>query len=125
MFDIDYFKNVNDTYGHDAGDAVLSAFASIIKKEARTVDIIGRFGGEEFLGILSETDTKGSVIFAEKVRKHVQKARFMYKGTRIPLTVSIGVCERKMAPSLEQTIKCADERLYKAKKGGRNQVVYK
>ena len=125
MFDIDHFKNVNDTYGHDAGDAVLSAFASIIKKEARTVDIIGRFGGEEFMGILSETDTKGSVIFAEKVRKHVQKARFMYKGTRIPITVSIGVCERKTAPSLEQTIKCADERLYKAKKGGRNQVVYK
>jgi diguanylate cyclase (GGDEF)-like protein len=125
MFDLDHFKAVNDNYGHDAGDAVLSAFAKILKKECRTVDIIGRFGGEEFLAILSETDTKGGVIFAEKVRKHVKKARFIYKGDRINVTVSSGVSERSKNPSLESTIKSADKYLYKAKSTGRDKVMYK
>lgn len=125
MLDIDHFKSVNDNFGHDAGDAVLSAFAQILKKEARTDDVVGRFGGEEFMAILSETDTKGGAMFAEKVRKHVQKARFMYKGTRIEVTVSSGVSERENQTSLEQVIKSADDRLYKAKENGRNQVVYK
>jgi diguanylate cyclase (GGDEF)-like protein len=125
MLDIDHFKLVNDKYGHDAGDLVLSAFAKIIKKEARSVDIIGRFGGEEFMAILSETDANGGVIFAQKVRKHVQKAKFMYKGERIEVTVSAGLSERKRHSSQESTAKNADENLYKAKKGGRNQVAYK
>ena len=125
MFDLDHFKNVNDNYGHDAGDAVLSAFAKIIKQEARSVDVIGRFGGEEFMALLSETDTKGGVIFSEKVRKHVQKARFMYKGERIAVTVSCGVSERAKHISLQAAINSADEYLYKAKNDGRNQVAYK
>jgi len=125
MFDLDHFKAVNDNYGHDAGDAVLSAFAKIIKKEARSVDIIGRFGGEEFMALLSETDTKGGVIFSEKVRNHVQKARFMYKGERIAVTVSCGVSERAKHISLQAAINSADEYLYKAKNDGRNQVAYK
>lgn len=125
MFDLDHFKAVNDNYGHEAGDAVLGAFAKILKKEARSVDIVGRFGGEEFMAILSETDTKGGAIFAEKVRKHVEKARFMYKGKRIEVTVSSGVSERKLHSSLSGVINSADEYLYKAKKDGRNQVAYK
>ena len=125
MFDLDHFKNVNDNYGHDAGDAVLSAFAQILKKEARSVDIVGRFGGEEFMALLSATDSKGGAIFAEKVRKHVQEARFMYKGKRIFVTVSCGVSERKMHTSLKNVINSADEYLYKAKHDGRNQVAYK
>ncbi|MCW8837912.1 MAG: diguanylate cyclase [Thiovulaceae bacterium] len=125
MLDIDHFKSVNDNYGHDAGDAVLYAFAKIIKNEARTVDIIGRFGGEEFMALLSETDAKGGVIFAEKVRKHVQKAKFMYKGKRIEVTVSAGVSERERHSSLDNAVKYADDNLYKAKNNGRNQVVYK
>jgi len=125
MFDLDHFKNVNDTYGHDAGDAVLGAFAKILKKEARSVDVVGRFGGEEFLALLGDTDTEGGVTFAQKVRKHVQKARFMYKGKRITLTVSCGVSERAKHTSLQHVINSADEYLYKAKKDGRNQVAYK
>jgi diguanylate cyclase (GGDEF)-like protein len=125
MLDIDHFKAVNDNYGHDAGDAVLGAFAKILKEEARSVDIVGRFGGEEFMVILSETDTNGGVIFAQKVRKHVQKARFMYKGERIEVTVSCGVSERKVHTSLRSVVNSADEYLYKAKKDGRNQVAYK
>ncbi len=125
MLDIDHFKAVNDTYGHDAGDLVLTAFAKILKKEAREVDIIGRFGGEEFMAILSETDLRGAVVFAEKVRKHIQKAKFMYKHERIEVTVSSGVAERKRNSSLDTTIKTADKNLYKAKNNGRNKVVYK
>ena len=125
MFDLDHFKLVNDTFGHDAGDAVLSAFAKILKKEARSVDVVGRFGGEEFMALLSETDTKGGVVFAEKVRKHVQKARFMYKGERIAITVSAGVSERKKHISLKAVVNSSDEYLYKAKNEGRNQVANK
>lgn len=125
FFDLDYFKSVNDDYGHDAGDAVLAAFAKILKKEARTDDIVGRFGGEEFMAILIETDSKGGAVFAEKIREKVQKAKFMYKGKRIEVTVSCGVSERQKHASLQSTIKDADECLYKAKKDGRNRVVYK
>jgi len=125
MFDLDKFKKVNDTYGHEAGDAVLSAFGKILKKEARSVDIVGRFGGEEFLALLSDTDTKGGAVFAQKVRKHVEKAKFMYKRKRIHVTVSAGVSERAKHISLQATINSADEYLYIAKKNGRNRVEYK
>ena len=125
MFDIDFFKKVNDTYGHDAGDAVLAAFAKILKKEARFVDIVGRFGGEEFMALLSETDAKGGSVFADKVRKKVEKSRFMYKGNRISVTVSAGISERVKHSSLQNVINSADEYLYKAKQNGRNMVVYK
>jgi len=125
MFDLDHFKNVNDTYGHEAGDAVLAAFAKILKKEARSVDIVGRFGGEEFLALLSGTDTQGGVTFAKKVLAHVQKARFMYKKQRISVTSSAGVSERAKHVSLQATINSADEYLYIAKKNGRNRVEYK
>ena len=125
LFDIDHFKQVNDTFGHEAGDAVLAAFAQILKKDCRTVDIVGRFGGEEFLAILSETDTEGGVVFAQKVREHVAKARFMYKGKRIEVTVSSGISERKSHVSLQATLNSADEYLYKAKREGRNRVEFK
>jgi diguanylate cyclase (GGDEF)-like protein len=125
MFDLDHFKLINDKYGHDAGDAVLSAFANILKNEARTVDVVGRFGGEEFIAILSETGSEGGAIFAEKVRKKVQKARFMYKNQKIDLTLSCGVSERSTHTSMQNTITSADEFLYKAKETGRNKVVNK
>ena len=125
FFDLDHFKSINDTYGHDAGDAVLAAFASILKHEARSVDIVGRFGGEEFVAILGETDTKGGVLFAEKLREKVKKARFMYKDERISLTVSCGVSDRKSSVSLNSLMKSADEFVYKAKKNGRDRVEYK
>lgn len=122
MFDLDKFKSVNDIFGHEAGDAVLMAFAKILKKECRTVDIVGRYGGEEFIAILSETDTAGGVKFAEKVRKPVEKARFMYQGKRISVTVSVGVAERANHVSLSATTNSADEYLYVAKTNGRNRV---
>ena len=125
MFDLDHFKKVNDTYGHEAGDAVLAAFGKILKKEARSVDVVGRFGGEEFLALLSDTSVEGGVTFAKKVLKHVQNARFMYQKQRIKVTSSAGVSERAHHISLEATINSADEYLYLAKKNGRNRVEYK
>lgn len=122
FFDLDHFKSVNDTYGHDAGDAVLVAFAKILKNEARTVDIIGRFGGEEFIAILGETDLDGGVVFAQKVRNKIKNTRLMYKDNRIDVTVSCGVSERRTHFSLANLIKSADEALYKAKREGRDRV---
>ncbi len=122
MFDLDHFKNVNDDYGHEAGDVVLTAFANILKKECRTVDVVGRYGGEEFMALLSQTDLNGGVVFAEKVRKHLEEAKFLFQGKRIAVTVSAGVSERAKFPSQKATINSADEYLYLAKKNGRNRV---
>ena len=125
MFDLDHFKAVNDSYGHEAGDAVLYAFAKILKKEARSIDIVGRYGGEEFIALLGATDTVGGVKFAQKVREHVQRARFIYRGERIEITVSAGVSDRAKHSSLQFLINAADEYLYKAKNDGRNRVASK
>lgn len=122
MLDLDHFKMVNDTYGHDAGDAVLLAFSKILKEEARTSDIVGRYGGEEFLAILGDTELPGAKVFCEKVRNHVEQAHFMYQGQRISVSVSIGVAQRSDYPSLKALVNGADERLYDAKRKGRNRV---
>lgn len=122
MLDLDHFKSVNDTYGHEAGDAVLIAFSKILKLEARTSDTVGRFGGEEFLAILGDTDLNGAKVFCEKVRAHVEQAHFMYQGQRIAVSVSIGVAQRSDFPSLKALVNGADERLYDAKHKGRNRV---
>ncbi len=122
MFDIDHFKSVNDTYGHEAGDAVLAGFAKVLKNQCRDVDVVGRYGGEEFMALLSDTDKEGAYIFAEKVRDHVEKTRFIYKGERIDVTTSAGLAQRKDFPSEKATINNADQNLYAAKKNGRNRV---
>lgn len=123
FFDIDLFKAVNDTYGHDAGDVVLKGFAQIFKKIARNVDIVGRYGGEEFLAILSETDAEGARIFAEKVREKLEVSRFVHAGNKLQVTISGGVSFREDFPSVQSMLKSADEKLYKAKENGRNQIV--
>jgi len=122
FFDIDHFKNVNDTYGHDAGDVILKSVGLLLNRYSRDIDIVGRFGGEEFIIIAPETDKEGARVFAEKIRKIIAKTKFMYKKTRINITISAGVADRKETNSKEETLKLADERLYKAKRGGRNRV---
>jgi len=122
FFDIDHFKNINDTYGHDAGDVILKSLGLLFRRYARDVDLIGRFGGEEFVAILPNTDKQGAYAFAEKLRKIVEKAKFMYKNTRIHVTVSAGVASRNEVNSKEELLKLADERLYLAKRTGRNKV---
>ena len=122
FFDIDHFKNINDTYGHDAGDVILKSLGLIFRRYSRDVDTIGRFGGEEFVAILPNTDKEGAYKFAEKLREIISKTKFMYKKTRINVTVSAGVASRDEVNSSEELIKKADERLYLAKKNGRNRV---
>ncbi len=123
FFDIDHFKKVNDTYGHDAGDVVLKGFAKIFKEIARNVDTVGRYGGEEFLAILSETDHEGAKVFAEKVRKKLEVSRFIHAGNKLQVTISGGISFRENYPSVNAMLKAADENLYKAKNGGRNQII--
>ncbi len=124
MFDIDHFKQCNDTYGHRAGDYVLREIASLVHERARKVDVVARYGGEEFAVILPEIDLAGAASFAEKVRKMVEEHRFEFEGVEIPITISIGVAELDPAiANADDLIARADERLYKAKQGGRNRVV--
>ncbi len=122
FFDIDHFKNINDTYGHDAGDVILKSLGLLFRRYAREVDTIGRFGGEEFVAILPNTDKDGAYRFAEKLREIISKTKFLYKKTRIKVTVSAGVASRNEVNSKEELLKKADERLYLAKKSGRNRV---
>ncbi len=122
--DIDHFKMVNDTYGHDAGDIVLSALGKILKKFTREMDFVGRYGGEEFLMVLPNTHLQNAVEFANKIKDIIANFKFLYKNDRIDVKVSIGVSERKNNKSLEETIKKADEMLYKAKQNGRNRVCF-
>ncbi len=120
--DIDHFKTINDTYGHDAGDIVLSALGKILKKFTRDVDFVGRYGGEEFLVILPSIGIENAIEFAKKIKDIISNFKFMYKNERIDVKVSVGVSERKINKSLQETIKVADKMLYKAKKEGRNRV---
>ncbi len=122
FFDIDHFKNINDTYGHDAGDVILKSLGLLFRRYAREIDMIGRFGGEEFVAILPNTNKDGAYKFAEKLRQIISKTKFMYKNTRIKVTVSAGVASRDEVNSNNELLKKADERLYLAKKSGRNRV---
>jgi diguanylate cyclase (GGDEF)-like protein len=123
MFDIDHFKKINDTYGHLAGDQVLKVMASTIKSKIRREDLFARYGGEEFSIVLPEIDGYNAQQFAEKIRRIVEQTEFTFEGTRMEVTISMGVAtldaETSDAASL---IKKADERLYEAKKAGRNCV---
>jgi diguanylate cyclase (GGDEF)-like protein len=123
MFDLDHFKDVNDTHGHLAGDAVLKTLSLTVKSKIRTEDIFARYGGEEFAIILPEIDGHNAHQFAEKVRRIVENTEFRFEGTKIPVTISMGVSTLDPEdPTSEAIIKRADERLYEAKSAGRNCV---
>lgn len=124
MFDLDKFKTVNDTYGHQAGDFVLAETARILKSQSRRSDVLGRYGGEELLVLIFETSERGSALAAEKFRHAIQSNEYIFNGTRIPVTTSVGVTLIKsVEDSKESAVKRADECLYHAKENGRN-VVY-
>jgi diguanylate cyclase (GGDEF)-like protein len=125
MLDIDYFKNVNDSHGHSAGDMVLRTIAGTLQKSMRSFDVCGRYGGEEFIMVLPETEIQGGYILAERVRKNISKLSFPgSNGDVIKLTCSIGLATLDNNNyRVEQLIEAADEALYMAKNNGRNQVV--
>jgi two-component system cell cycle response regulator len=123
MFDIDFFKRINDQYGHLAGDHVLRELARIVQERIRREEVFARYGGEEFVILLPETPLPGAAALAESLRARVANHAFVFQGERIPVTVSIGTAllgeNDKVASDLIQR---ADEKLYEAKRGGRNRV---
>ncbi len=121
MIDIDFFKKVNDTYGHEAGDIVLKKLSETLKATLRKSDIIARFGGEEFVIFFSQTSPSGGYSASEHVRSAVEKMTVIVDEQQIPITVSIGVSGGQ-ASDLNLLIKQADEALYYSKQSGRNQV---
>lgn len=122
MIDIDFFKTINDTYGHLVGDDVLKYLTRHIENSLRESDIFARFGGEEFVVLLPETDLEEGLIVAEKIRLLFSENIYIENKVSIPFTVSIGVSQYKNEPLLEKVIQRADEALYKAKNNGRNKV---
>ena len=121
--DIDHFKAVNDTHGHDVGDAALRQFAEILRAFSRAADVACRFGGEEFLLIAPDTPLEGAVNLAERIRRAVEAKPLVAAGVSLRLTASVGVAEK--APhhaNIDQLIKSGDEALYQAKQNGRNRV---
>lgn len=123
MFDIDYFKRLNDTYGHAAGDKALQRFTTLCCNALRNVDIFGRWGGEEFVALLPETDIEGASIIAERLRKIVNDNVLIYNDQKINFTVSIGVAQYKDGETtIDVPLGRADSAVYDAKKTGRNRI---
>jgi diguanylate cyclase (GGDEF)-like protein len=123
LLDIDFFKRINDTYGHSAGDTVLREFAHTVQRLVRATDTFGRYGGEEFMLMLPETRAEDAMGLAERVRAAVEQLRCVEGGSEITLTVSIGVTEYHAGEVVGLTVGRADEALYLAKSTGRNRVV--
>lgn len=121
--DIDFFKKVNDTYGHNAGDAVLRHVAGIFRTNSRICDGVYRWGGEEFIVILPDTDMQGAADFAERLRTLVMASVCRFDDLDIKVTMSFGVTEIDPSKSIESNIEDADAKLYKAKESGRNIVI--
>jgi len=125
LMDLDHFKNVNDTYGHLAGDEVLAQLAQIIAPRIRKEECFSRYGGEEFCLVMPETELEGAAQFANTLREKVDEHLFLFENQVLPVTMSVGV-----SPFLDQMkrpedlIKSADDCLYRAKRSGRNKVVY-
>jgi diguanylate cyclase (GGDEF)-like protein/PAS domain S-box-containing protein len=123
MFDIDFFKQVNDTYGHDCGDEGLKMVAAAAQSVLRESDLLARYGGEEFVILVQNLDLYNLAKLAERILRKIESAEFVYEGTKIPMTVSAGVAVRKRQDQThEQIIKNADTALYQAKENGRNRV---
>lgn len=123
MLDIDYFKRVNDTYGHIMGDQVIRSLAAVLQRSVRSIDVVARLGGEEFAILLPSTDLSMAVVISERIRKNVAAEEIAVGNEIITYTVSIGAAmvEAGMT-STDELIAAADELLYAAKQGGRNQV---
>jgi diguanylate cyclase (GGDEF)-like protein len=126
LFDIDHFKKVNDTFGHPGGDAVLRAISGAILRVIRVEDVFARIGGEEFALLARGIDGKNGVLFAERLRRGIERLQIPWEGRAIPVTSSFGVAtvaEMPQPPEEDALVALADKRLYEAKTGGRNRVV--
>ncbi len=127
IFDIDRFKDVNDTYGHPAGDLVLKNLAALVENEARGYDVFARYGGDEFVFLMRGASLDAAVVLAERVRKAVESHKFEYDGETLKITISVGVSHWNGDDSISsgtELLKLVDAELYKAKNNGKNQVHY-
>lgn len=122
--DIDYFKRINDDFGHAAGDRVLQVLGKALPRHLRIVDFVARFGGEEFVVILPETDGNSAKIVAEKIRLAIEKIAFKFKDEAIEVTLSVGLTSYKEEDSIDSGFKRADKALYMAKEKGRNRAIF-
>lgn len=121
--DVDFFKNLNDTYGHDGGDLVLKMLTQNMRESVREMDSVARWGGEEFLLLLPETDGESGVKLAERIRQKIATHAIRYNDSELKVTMSFGVSCFKKGDSIDETIKRADNALYEGKRLGRNRVV--
>ncbi|HVO30740.1 MAG TPA: diguanylate cyclase, partial [bacterium] len=125
ILDIDHFKSVNDTWGHPEGDRVLVEVARTLSSNVRKVDLLARFGGEEFVVLLPSTDFKGAKFVGEKLRSEIEKSVHVGGADRRPITISVGLAHVPTTPGVtsgEQLMQRADEALYRAKQTGRNRL---
>lgn len=123
MIDIDYFKKINDTYGHHCGDEVLKGLASILRTNLRASDALIRMGGEEFVILLPETILEECKHIAERLHNEVKQTKIIYENKEISLTISVGVAQYNKEP-INKFVEKADSALYQAKQTGRNRIVY-
>jgi diguanylate cyclase (GGDEF)-like protein len=122
MLDIDHFKKINDSYGHGVGDSMLKAVAASIKRQLRNVDMVFRYGGEEFLILLSNTSRESAAMVGERLRYAVQAEDYLAEGNAIELTVSLGCSTLLAGESADSLLRRADSALYVAKREGRNRL---
>ena len=123
LLDIDHFKKINDTYGHDAGDKALVHLTNVIKEILRPVDIVARFGGEEFLIILPDTSADDGMSIMTRLQRDLTKRFFLHDNTKLLITFSAGVAQRIGSETSDAMIARADHALYRAKQAGRNRVL--
>ncbi len=129
MLDVDYFKKVNDTYGHSAGDCVLKSVSNVIQKEIREYDIACRWGGEEFFIILPQTTIKEAALVGQRLRKVIEDSKMDIREAKVAgvphlqITISVGVCEYNKEMDSDEVVQKADQALYEAKRTGRNRVI--
>ncbi|MDZ7819949.1 MAG: GGDEF domain-containing protein [Aliarcobacter sp.] len=123
FFDLDHFKNINDTYGHECGDVILSTFGKIINKSVRDHDIVGRYGGEEFVAIIHFNLNRELLQFLKRIKTIVTENSFKYKDQKIKVTFSAGVTLRSSYDTYENALQKADMLLYQAKESGRNKII--
>ncbi|MFP3977050.1 GGDEF domain-containing protein [Marinobacter sp. KMM 10035] len=122
LIDLDLFKNINDHYGHSAGDAALKQFATTVQSVIRQTDVAARWGGEEFLLLLPDTSLLPALTLAERLRSEVARESFSFHGEDLPITMSAGVCSISQADSIDNMLRQADLHLYSAKESGRNRI---
>ena len=124
MMDVDFFKRINDNFGHQAGDVVLQTVAQRMQKELRVYDALARYGGEEFVILLRGTPLDSALVLAERIRSLIENLLISFEGNTIPVTISMGVSvfNPEAVVSPDDLLKEADQHLYRAKESGRNRV---